>query len=255
MNRSGYTPQIVEVHNVKQSIPRVFHHSVDVRAHKIAQTVFGAAHEYERLTIITRFKDGKRKKVQLNKKLLGYRPVYGYDYHPVIKVYNQEAHFTINEKEAEVVRLIFDLVGNRGMSVYGVRAELGKRGIPAPKGGRYWWSTALLNLLHNTSYYGEHYYNKRECIEPKNPRKIVKYKRILKSSRKMKDKKHWWKVAIPAIIDKDLFDRAQAQIDKNRTFNRRNNTVNQYLLSGLTECVCGTKRTGEPANGCTYYLL
>jgi site-specific DNA recombinase len=218
------------------------------------QTVMGAVHELERTTIITRFSDGKRKKVQLRKKLLGYNPLFGYDYHPIIRAigYQQEAHFTINEEEAEIVRLIFDLVGNKGMCVFGVVAELARRGILAPKGGKYWQNSTIHRMLRNTSYYGEHYYNKGEAVEPKNPKKIEKYKRIIKSSRRYRDKKDWWMVEIPAIIDKELFYRAVTLLDKN-SVNTRNNTVNQYLLTGLMWCACGMRRAGDPGSYYTYY--
>ena len=44
------------------------------------------------------------------------------------------------------------------------------------------------------------------------------------------------------------------QLEKNKRTNTRNNSVNQYLVAGLIECVCGKARTGDPvSNGSLYY--
>jgi hypothetical protein len=99
---------------------------------------------------------------------------------------------------------------------------------------------------------GEHYCNKSESVETRNPRKVVKYKRVLKGSRKIRPKEEWMKVEVPRIIEPELFYRVQDRLAKNKRA-RSNNKKHNYLVSGLIDCVCGYARTGDPANGNLYY--
>ncbi|MCX6719020.1 MAG: hypothetical protein NTZ38_01445, partial [Candidatus Taylorbacteria bacterium] len=59
----------------------------------------------------------------------------------------------------------------------------------------------------------------------------------------------WYKIPVPAIIDKDLFMRARAQIESNFKLCQRNKR-NDYLLAGKIWCTCGKRRAGEgPQHG------
>lgn len=217
--------------------------------------VMGAYHEYERLKTTERVRLGKQRKVQHNGMLLGYQPKYGYDYHPRIKGRDgTDGHFTINKKHAEVVRLIFHLCGEQQMSKYGIRKELLERGIMPLKRKSNQWSTGVIDrMLRDTTYIGKHYYRKTESCEPKNPTKNIKYRRQLKGSRTERPKEDWWLIEVPSIIEPALFHKAQMQLERNKKFNSRNRKKNQYLLRGLISCHCGFARTGDPANGHTYY--
>ncbi len=217
--------------------------------------VMGIFHEYERVKITERMRIGKIRRVKENKKLLGYQPRYGYDYHPRIKKGpdTRDGFFTVNQKQADTVRLIFGLSGG-GMSKYGIKMELHRLNISPLKCKSKYWSTSVIDrILRDTTYIGEHYYNKTESVETKNPRKIEKYRKNLKGSRVARPKSDWLMVEVPAIIDKETFDKAQVQLARNKKFSKRNNNKNHYLLRGLVYCSCGMARTGDPANGSRYY--
>lgn len=68
----------------------------------------------------------------------------------------------------------------------------------------------------------------------------------------------WIAVAtVPAIVDREQFDRVQAKIAENRSFARRNDTATNYLLRALVSCgrcrlACQARRA-MPA-GKTYYI-
>ena len=66
----------------------------------------------------------------------------------------------------------------------------------------------------------------------------------------------WMAIPVPAIVSQDTFDAAQARLDRNRQFARRNNTAHDYLLRGLVSCgqclLACTGRTLHP--GYHYYL-
>jgi len=220
--------------------------------------VMGLFHEYERLKITERMRLGKLRKVRENKQLLGYNPKYGYDYHPKRKENGNKVngYFTINEAQAVIVKAIFEMSAS-GMSKYAIRQELAKRQILPPKAKRNMWSTGTLDrLLRDTTYFGEHFYNKSESVEtkkPLNPEK--KYRRIAKGSRKKRPGDEWMMVEVPAIINRSLFDKVHDQLARNKRFSARNNSKHNYLLTGIIECPCNYARTGECVvkSGSLYY--
>lgn len=222
---------------------------------QLAGNVMGLFHEYERKKIASRMRLGKLHKVRDRQKFLGYNPKYGYDYHYRQKgPGGKDGYLTINKKQAEVVQQIFSWYGDAEMSKYAIRAELYKLGVMPAKSMSKQWSTGVIDrMLRDTTYIGEHYYNKTESCETKNPRKNEKYRRQVKGSRITRPKEEWMKVEVPKIIEPALFHKVQVQLERNKKLNPRNNKKNQYLLSGLISCPCGFARTGDPANGCTYY--
>jgi site-specific DNA recombinase len=220
-------------------------------------SVMGIFHEYERVKITERMRIGKVRKVRENKKLLGYQPKYGYDYFPRIKTGPdaRDGYFEVNKQQAKVVKQIFEWIA-AGVSKHEVKRKLFKMGIPPPKGKRDQWSGGTLDrMVCDTTYIGDHYYNKSESVPTKNPRNPEqKYRKITKGSRKRRPKEEWFHVQVPAIISPDLFHKVQVQLEKNKRTNTRNNSVNKYLVAGLVECVCGKARTGDPvSNGSLYY--
>lgn len=220
-------------------------------------SVMGIFHEYERVKITERMRLGKVRKVRENKKLLGYQPKYGYDYHHRIKSGSdtRDAHFTVNKMQADVVKQVFEWIAS-GMSKHEVKRQLFKMGVPPPKGKRDQWSGGTLDrMVRDTTYIGQHYYNKSESVPTKNPRNPEqKYRKISKGSRKRRPKEEWYLIEVPPIVTPKLFAKVQVQLALNRRVNPRNNSKNQYLVAGLIECVCGKARTGDPANkGNLYY--
>lgn len=220
-------------------------------------SVMGIFHEYERVKITERMRIGKVRKVRANKKLLGYNPKYGYDYFPRIKTGPdaRDGYFEINKQQAEVVKQVFEWIA-AGVSKHEVKRKLFKMGVPPPKGKRDQWSGGTLDrMVRDTTYMGDHYYNKSESVPTKNPRNPeLKYRKITKGSRKRRPKEEWFHVEVPAIVSPDLFHKVQVQLEQNKRTNTRNNSVNKYLVAGLVECACGKARTGDPvSNGSMYY--
>lgn len=220
-------------------------------------SVMGIFHEYERVKITERMRLGKVRKVRENKKLLGYQPKYGYDYHLRIKSGEdaRDGYFSINKAQAKVVKQIFEWIAS-GMSKHEVKRQLFERGIAPPKGKREQWSGGTLDrMVRDTTYKGIHYYNKSESVPTKNPQNPEqKYRKVIKGSRKRRPMEEWLSVEVPAIVSPELFDKVQVQLALHKRVNTRNNSKNQYLVAGLVNCVCGKARTGDPANkGNLYY--
>lgn len=217
--------------------------------------VMGIFHEYERTKTAERFRLAKLNKVS-NGHLLGYNPPYGYDYIPVQgKGLNKtNGRFEINDIEAEVVRKIFNWVGNENMPLREVIRTLHDEKILPKKGKRSTWTKGpIARLLRNESYIGKHHYNKSESCLPKNPiKKREHFQHTDKTSRRTRDKSEWLIVKVPAIIEEGLFNKVQTQLSLNVKYSKRN-TKHEYLFSGLMYCTCGHKRTSEGARGHYYY--
>ena len=219
---------VIELHGVSGTTPEEV----------VVGSVLGVFAQYEREKIKERMRLGKKRVIQENKELLGYNPCYGYDLHRTIKgAGGRRAYFTINKEEAKVVKYMFEMAA-KGFSIYKIRLALKEEGIKPPKSkSGVWGNTTVSRILRNTTYIGEHYYNKSEAIEAKNPRTNEIYRKVAKTSRIEKPKSEWWKVKVPAIIDKELFNKVQEQLKKNKKYSKRHNTKNKYLLAGLVRCI------------------
>ncbi|MBI4185484.1 recombinase family protein [Candidatus Berkelbacteria bacterium] len=242
---------IEELENLSIEFVTLHDIPADTDEGRVMQMMQGVFHEYERMKIGERFRRGKLHKVRSGK-LLGYNPKYGYDYHPVVKQQGEKinGYFTIDEAEADVVRRVFDWFVNERLSIRGIRLRLFELGIPPKKGRQPIWTTGpLVRLLRDESYTGTHYYNKSEAIMTKHPKVgASKYRRVKKGSKRLRPKEEWLPVQIPAIITRDLYERAQERFIENQKFASRN-TKHPYLLQGVIFCPCGERRTGEAVSG------
>jgi site-specific DNA recombinase len=120
----------------------------------------------------------------------------------------------------------------------GIKPRKSKRGV--------WNTSTLTTLLRNRAYIGEAHWGSSYAVVPERAVKNEKYKKVRKTSRRIKPREEWIASAIPvpAIIDRELFERARQQIQKNSALGRRNRK-NEYLLSGKLRCTCGRTRAGE----------
>ena len=131
------------------------------------------------------------------------------------------------------------------VSIRKVVKRLQEFAIPPRKSKRGVWNTSTLGtLLRNKTYIGEGHYGSSYAVVPQKPWKTGGYKKIKKTSRKMKPEEEWIKIPTPVLIKKELFERAQVQLRENFKLSSRNKK-NQYLLSGKMHCTCGRTRVGE----------
>ncbi len=209
---------------------------------KILHGVRGLFAEYERAKISERFRLGKLRKVKEGHILVS-EPRYGYDYIP--KQNDKHGYYKINTEEARVVKMIFSWVADESMTLRAVVRQLQKEGIKPRKSKRGVWSTSTLStLLRNRAYIGEACWGSSYAVVPEKPLKEQKYKKTKKTSRRKKPKEEWITIPVPAIISKELFEKARKQIEANFALCPRNKK-NDYLLAGKIFCACGRKRTGE----------
>jgi site-specific DNA recombinase len=209
---------------------------------KILHGVRGLFAEYERAKIAERFRLGKLRKVKEGH-ILTTQPLYGYSYIP--KLDKKHGYYEINPEEAKVVKMIFLWVANDKMTLRAIVKKLQELGIRPRNSKRGVWSTSTLStMLRHKGYIGEAHYGASYAVVPKNPLNTEKYKKMKKTSRKLRPKEEWITIPIPAIIEPEIFERAGQQLQTNYALSKRNKK-NEYLLSGKIYCVCKRHRHGE----------
>lgn len=215
---------------------------------KLLYGVQGIFSEYERVKIAERFRLGKVRKANEGHIIASEAP-FGYSF---IKKNGKrgdngfiEGHYEINEREAQIVKNLFSWVVDEGLTLRGIVKRLQELAIPPRKSRRGVWSTSTLStLLRNRTYIGEGHYGASYAVIPENPLKKEGYKKVKKTSRKMRPEAEWIIISTPKIIEVDLFERVQKRLKSNFEMSARNKK-NEYLLAGKIWCICGSRRAGE----------
>ncbi|MBS0655702.1 MAG: recombinase family protein, partial [Verrucomicrobia bacterium] len=215
--------------------------------------------EYERAQITERSRRGKKHKAKNGSvSVLSVAP-YGYRY---IKGEQISSFFEINEKEASIVRTIFDLYVKNRFSIAKIKMYLLDHQVRSPKGNSEWSRSTINGILKNSAYRGIAYFGKREPCEPISTRLEGRSVRINgrrqpKRTLRLRDPKDWIEISVPAIIDYETFEIAQGLLKTNKTLSIRNAKPGS-LLQGLISCnECGygfiTTVSGKKTNGYGYY--
>ena len=218
---------------------------------KILHGVRGLFAEYERAKITERFRLGKLRKVKEGH-ILATEALYGYTYIRGNKEKNMHGYYEINPEEARVAKMIFNWIADEGLTIRAVVRRLQELDIKPRKSKRGVWNTSTLTtMLRNKAYIGEAHWGSSYAVVPENPINKERYRKMKKSSRKIKPEDEWIasKIPVPVIIDKALFMRVREQLKTNFALCDRNKK-NQYLLAGKIRCICGKTRGGEgPQHG------
>lgn len=183
---------------------------------------------------------GKRERVKAGRLPGGrFSKLYGYNY--LAGRGMGEGKRYVNEEEAKVVRDIYRMDIEDGLSLCKITERLNTLGIPAPSGRNPWNRTGVHYILTNLAYTGRTYLFTRYKTEAK---------RHLKTSRKhklthveMRPREEWLEAegATPAIISEELFNRVQQRLKRNKELSLRN-ARREYLLSGYIFCeACGRR--------------
>jgi site-specific DNA recombinase len=200
----------------------------------------GVIAEYERAKITERTRRGKLHRVRSGQMLPFTIAPYGYAI-----VRSPEAPrgvLVIDEIEAEHVRAMYRWVLEDGMSVWQVTKKLNALRVP-PRRKKFWVQASVYRILTNSVYAGTAYFGKRETIEPKRPRKPGGYRKIQKSSVRVRPQSQWIEVQTPAIVDEKIHLAVRAQFERNQ-WSARRNTQHEYLLRTLVVCGQCSHRMG-----------
>lgn len=160
----------------------------------------------------------------------GGKPPLGYD------IINGE--YIINEAEAVIVREIFEMAA-KGYGYNTIIKELNAKGYKTKRGNPF-GKNFIYDLMRNERYKGTYLFNQTAKRNSKRKRNMHKYK----------DESEVIRIenAIPAIVSKDLWERANAS--RKLTAKTSTNAKYDYLLSGLVYCgECGAKFHGTHRRG------
>lgn len=212
------------------------------------QKIYDLSDEYDRDSFERELKRGNeyleyQKKIMGRGRLLsvsqgnfiGSIPPYGYDKSWAMEGKRKCPILVINEEQASVVRMIFDLFVNQDMGLIKICRYLDGLGIKPPK-GEHWSYPAVRDMISNVHYIGKVKWNWRKTV------KVVSDSEIVRTRPKSNigeyeifDGKH------EAIISDELFNAAQ---DKKRSGVRVPKKYGvRNPLAGLLYCQCGKAMT------------
>jgi site-specific DNA recombinase len=205
----------------------------------------GAVAEYERAVLSERFRRGKLQKARDGHYLSGSAP-YGYGYVP--RRDEAPSSRRIDEGEAEMVRTIYGWLTDEQMTIRQVVRRLNASPY-RPRSGRPVWRTAVVyHILNDPIYVGTAYANRYTAVPAAKPRRTGGPRSSQSGAgngRRLKPREQWIAIPVPALIDAETWDRAQAQLARNAALSFRHNVKHSYLLRCLLTCeVCGLTMYG-----------
>lgn len=119
---------------------------------------------------------------------------------------DDEQHFQIDEGTAPYITQIYNAYDS-GMTMKEIAEDLNNKGVSNSRGGKF-TINIISKILSNRRYIGE--YRFRDIVVPD---------------------------GIPTIVDKDLFDRVQACLEKNKHASAKYKADDEYILT--TKLYCG----------------
>jgi site-specific DNA recombinase len=176
--------------------------------------MLGVFAEFERATIIDRVIAGMERKSAQGGWCGGHEP-FGY------RALKGEGRLDVDEAEAPLIAVIFDLYANKRLGARGIANWLGAAGL-STRAGKPWSFKAVLTVLRNRTYLGQVHFRGT-----------------------------WSDASHPPLVEEGLFDAVQAILaERGEDVSKRASNSSDYLLSGLIVCGgCGRHFTGTRASG------
>lgn len=133
-----------------------------------------------------------------NGHVLGNDKLYGYD--------KKDCVLIVNEEEAEIIRIIFDLYGNQRLGTRTISKRLMELGYTSREGNAFNTLT-IRHILENPKYKGWYCGNKSQSVDYRTKRNVLL------------DESEWVTYpdpSIPAIVSEELWNRANALYKRRR---------------------------------------
>jgi site-specific DNA recombinase len=202
----------------------------------------GAIAEYERAVLGERFRRGKLQRAR-DGHYLGGRAPYGYRYVPRHDAV--PGHLVVDEAEADLVRTLYGWLIDERMTIRQILKRL-NGGPHLPRSGRHAGSPSTVHhILADPIYAGTAYANRYAYVPAAKPRTRRGPRTSEATCRRLKPREQWIAIPVPALVDAETWDRAQAQLAHNAALSFRNNSRHNYLLRCLLTCeTCGLAMYG-----------
>ena len=202
---------------------------------KLTITVLSAVAEIERENILVQTMEGRKQKAREGKWNGGQAP-FGYD------LDSQNGTLTVNQQEAEIVRIIFRKFANEDMGAERICDYLNQHGYSKKKIKKnelnYFARSFIMKVLDNPVYVGKIAYGRSATEKVKGSRD--QYRRVKADEYLMVDGMH------EAIIDKELWEAVRIRRKETGVkWNKTHSLEHEHILSGILRCpVCGTGLVG-----------
>jgi site-specific DNA recombinase len=200
----------------------------------------GMIAEYERAQIAERCRRGKKHMAQQGGVNVLSGAPYGYRY--VRKSDTSAAFYEVIEAEAKVVRMVFEIYTQQGLSINAIARLLNERRIATRTGKGRWERSTVWGMLRNPAYRGAACYGKTELRPRQRITRPLRQRKGLPSRDSAgheRPRTEWIEVPVPALVSEEIFALAQEQLEKNRHHSPRR-TVEPTLLQGMLVCEqCG----------------
>lgn len=175
---------------------------------------------------------------------IGTKAPYGYDKDIIMEGKKKCHTLKINEAEADVVRMVFDMYVNQDMGRVNIAHRLNDLGVPT-RTGALWAQDTIKTMLENDHYIGKVRWNWRKTVTVVEDGEIKKVRPKTEIGEYLVyDGKH------EAIISDELFLAAREKQGKNHR--KKAKTKVRNPLAGLLFCQCGramSLRTYKYHNG------
>ncbi|MDQ0273569.1 recombinase family protein [Cytobacillus purgationiresistens] len=178
--------------------------------------------------------------------LIGFQGCLGYDYHP------EDKSISVNEKEAEIVRYIFQrYVEGAGGSI--ISRELENLGYKTKRGTPTWAETTVLGIIKNEKYKGDILMGKTFTLDPISKRRLENFG---------EEDQYYLRNHHEPIVSAEIFDKAQEiRMRRNRGRNtvaknggKREKFSRKYAFSCMMDCAyCGGTLTRRRWHSGTKY--
>lgn len=164
--------------------------------------------------------------------MVGFNGCYGYDYDKETKT------ICINEEEAEVVRMIYDMY-LQGYGTTTIAKRLMELGIKNKRGEVSWHTHGIMGMIKNEKYKGDLLLGKTFTLDPISKRRLSNFG---------EEEQYYIRDHHEPIVSREIWDKAE-QIRNKRakhkviaTTGNRERFTRQYAFSSMCECgYCGHK--------------
>lgn len=169
--------------------------------------------------------------------LVGFNNCLGYEYDRNTKT------MIIKEKEAEIVRYIFDRYCE-GIGCKTIARELTAQKHKTPKGSDIWAESTVMGIIKNEKYKGDVLLGKTFTSDPISKRRVIN---------RGEEDKYYISEHHKGIISTEIYEKAQeilkARSDVRETGRRKGNYSKKYPFSSKLYCgLCGTVLTRRNMN-------
>lgn len=176
--------------------------------------------------------------------LMGFNGCLGYDYHP------EDKTITVNEAEAETVRLIFELY-LQGYGTYTIAKRLEALGKVNKKGVVKWTDSGVRGIIKNEKYKGDLLLQKTITTDPISKRRIENFG---------EEEQYYVHDHHEPIVSREVWEQAkEISLSRNhpsdtKADGKREKYTKKYAFSSMCECgFCGTKLTRRTLHSSSKY--